>query len=253
MRDAAPNCSDSLAALVARMLQKDPKERPTAEDVVAALNAEAIDSRDDEWSWQDNFAATKSSSQGSSQGSARGSSHGSSRGSSHGSSHGSHQLSHADASSVEDLPTVHLTGTHFMAPRTKRLLTAGIIAAVAIVLAVVMWPTTPTGPAGPNSQDGSQTQSTAWTNEFPGAPDSYGDREIGSKPTAELRETAPPFSWRHHEPPANVEFVADVEGRYFYNANTDPRADLIHHGQVKYFFSIEEAQASKWQAAPDLH
>ncbi len=212
VRELAPDCPDSLAELIARMLEKAPTDRPTAEEVAAVLNAEAIDGRNDDWSWQGNLDTATATG----------------------------RTSRTDVSSVEDLPTVHLSGPVGWTGRKLSLLIGGALALIAIVLAIAFWPGNTNPPTA---------TSTDWSELFPLAPSTYGERATGDWPVVPAREGPPSFSWKTN-PPAGVVYVADVNGRYYYKPG-DSRAENIPAHRAKFFYTDAEAEQSKWEAAPD--
>lgn len=225
IREHVADCSDSLAELVARMLEKDPADRPTAEEVSAALNAEAIDSRNDsgkeDWSWHSGINLADIEERTSDD--------------SHSSSTGS--------TSAQDLPTVHLTGKQVGLNRNVGYLIAGTIAVIVAVLAAVFWPK-------PLSQLEPAPPTSGWLELYPNAPTTYGTRDLGDVPAA-LPQEVPAFSWLNHNPPADALFVAAKQGRFFYRVN-NPRAALIHFDNVTYFKTADDIDQTVWRPAPEV-
>jgi len=212
LRTYLPNCSQTLATLVSRMLAKSPSERPTAAEVTSALRAEAIAG-----------AVVDSGTLGSGT---------------------SSLLRELMGSGVAD----SAVGTQIVAAaerwtrarqaiRRRRVLIVAAIVAVAAALVLL-------GLYGPFGRPARRTAPSpaGLAKYFPDAPESLGVLPSGVVPEpARLdRSDAPAFSWVRQIDPGDARFVASRRGRHFYSIGA-PEAILI---RARDFIGYPTAEAA---------
>ncbi len=212
LRAYLPNCSQTLATLVSRMLAKSPSERPSAAEVTSALRAEAIAG-----------AVVDSGTLGSGT---------------------SSLLRELMGSGVAD----SAVGTQIVAAaerwsrarraiRRRRVLIGAGIVALAVILVLL-------GLYGPFSRPGRRVapQPGSLAKYFPGAPENLGVLPSGvvPEPAPLDRSDAPAFSWVRQIDPGDARFVASRRGRRFYSIGA-PEAILI---RAEDFIGYRTAEAA---------
>lgn len=209
-----PDGSPTLAALIKRMMAKQPDIRPTASEVAAILNAESIA-----------FFVESPSGTGSD-----------------GSTVGMDWQTLHQRTRTSVMDRTHRTGTSLIPRQAKPVMQSRWIAAVAAVLvlaglaAVFFITRTP-------KQDRRALEKL-----FPQAPQSYGTRESGVLPVFSAPIEPPAFSWKGKVDTTNIRFVAARSGRYYYPID-DKRALYIRADQfVGYQTPEQAAQAHKLPA-----
>lgn len=207
-----PDCSPDLAALVKRMMAKQPEVRPTAKGVAAILHAQSI-----------SFAAESTA-----------------------------MPAVPEASTVLELqPAATRTRTRTAQTRTQtvtqmddpeativaprpvpwRLLVAAGSILLVVCCAVGAWfYMTRIAPQNP----------AAVPRLFPDAPSGYGTRAVASKPLAPVLIDPPAFSWIDKVDAGEAQFVAAKSGRYYYAIN-DIRAVLIRADEFVGYKTAEQA------------
>ena len=213
LRALVPDCPESLAALLQRMMSKNPDDRPSAGDCAAALRAEAVGFRDDASGW----TATGG-------------------------------LSGATQATALGGSTVNIVTRRAASPRRLQvkavMYTLATLSLLGAVIAAGFWyfnrpPATPGAP-----------EAEAFSKLFPDAPSTYGQREADDLPKAiSPLEQPPAMSWRVKLDPGSSAFVAHSEGKYFYPA-ASPEAALIPFDKVVGFGSAEEAREKGKMPAP---
>jgi len=218
LRTLLPDCSPTLAALVARSLAKVPAERPSASDMAAALRAESIAGQ---------MADSGTLSPGTSS-----------------------LIRELLGSGVTD--TTIATGTVTLAERwakalrrRKRWVTGSVAIGTVALLLYGGYHLTGQRRGRRIADPGSLAKY------FPEAPESYGvlDRTTKPDPIRPDRNDPPPFSWLRQTDPASFKFVASKSGRHFYPLD-DPRSVLIRADDVIGYRSTQAAVADNKTAAP---
>lgn len=215
LRTYLPNCSQTLATLVSRMLAKSPSERPSAAEVTSALRAEAIAG-----------AVVDSGTLGSGTSSLLRELMGSGV---------------ADSAVATQIVAAAESASGGQAKRTIRrrrvLIGAGLIALAAILALLGLYglfgrPGRRVRPGGPASL----------AKFFPNAPESLGVLPSGvvPEPAPLDRSHAPAFSWVHQIDPGDARFVASRRGRHFYSIGA-PEAILI---RAEDFIGYRTAEAA---------
>lgn len=204
-----PNCPQSLADLLKRMMAKDPIQRPTAGEVAATLSSEIIAFREDASGWTNA---------------------------------GQSGIGHVSGINVGG-STVNLPeSAHFETPGRslrRRIGSLIVLAAVAVlVYAGYHWFLSTRVPADPVFNPAALSQL------FPSTPDTYGELPPGKVPDPldPLRHP-PASSWRGKLDTTGIQFVAAKKGRFYYPLE-HPEAALISHDQVIGFRNEEEARAA---------
>lgn len=212
VREQAPDCPESLALLVQRAMAKDPAARPTAADLAASLDAEAI-------SWR-----TEGS----------------------GMLPGSTLLTRG--SSMVSLGSGTFPAGAAPAPTTARKSRRALVFGVAIIAAALaaLWYLNRSGKlTGPEGQP-----VAALAERFPQAPETYGVLPPNALPaSAPLPAEPPPFSWVGKVDTAGVAYVASKRGRRYY-AIGDPSARLIRLEDFVGYKTADEAEADGKTPAP---
>jgi len=218
LRTLLPNCSPTLAVLVARTLAKDPSERPSASDMAAALRAESI-------------AGQMADSGG---------------------------LSPGASSFIRELMGSGLTDTAVTSQlvtfaerwsqrlhRRKRWVVGGLAIIVVVLLAFGGYHLLGQRRGRHTATPGSLVKY------FPDAPENYGvaDPESRPYPVAPDAKNPPAFSWVGRINPGQFKFVASRSGRYFY-ALDDTRAILIRAEDVVGYRTAQAARDDDKTAAP---
>jgi len=218
-RDRQPSCPESLAALLERMLAKNPEARPNAADVAVALRTEAIHSAeiaDDPNMSTGSFFAMATSKDGS-----------------------------TVAANVETLAAADRTPPAGIrsAAGSKRRLWATVAAAVVLLLVCGAF-------VALQLVDGVRFERVeAFGDTFnTTAQPTYGTRAPGDLPLAEPPTSPPPFSWRGTIDPGDARFVAARDGTRYYELN-DPRAWLISADQFVGYPTATAALADGKQPA----
>ena len=218
LRTLLPDCSPTLAVLVARSLAKAPSERPSASDMAAALRAESITGQ---------MADTGALSPGTSS-----------------------LIRELMGSGVTDtmVATQIVTFAERWAKALHRRKQWVLVTVAVAAAALLLW-----GGyrligrlQGPHA---ARPESLA--KYFPEAPDSYGIADPDSRPfpVEPDRNHPPAFSWVGRINPGQFKFVASKSGRHFY-ALDDPRAILIRTEEVVGYRSTQAAVADGKTAAP---
>lgn len=186
VRHYRPDCPATLSTLVQRTLSKEPGDRPTAEDLAAALHVEAVGWREDSGmiplsgSTILNFPGRK------------------------------FQMGIPSADALaprrRHKPDVHSPGRVF---RNVVLAFAAGVGLAASVLGLAM-----KGRAGgPLVHPGSDAVLAA---RFPNAPDKYGALPAGEQPGPLPLVKAPPFSWHGKTDVTGLYFVASRRGKHYW-------------------------------------
>jgi serine/threonine-protein kinase len=209
LRAVLPNCPQSLAALLSRMMAKDPAQRPSAGDVAAALSSEVIAFRQDGSGW------TNPGGSGVGQTSGFG-------------------LGGSTISLPEQVRTevAHLRRGRRVRTWIIAILLLGALGYAGWYLLIGRQPADPVfNPA-------------ALERLFPEAPQTYGELPPGQlpRPIDPLRST-PTSSWRGKFDDNETHFVANKRGRYYYPID-HPDAVLIPFNQVDGYRTEEEARAA---------
>ena len=205
-----PNCSQSLADLLKKMMAKNPADRPTAGQVAAALSSEVIAFRDDASGWSN---PGKSGVGGTS--------------------------SFSSGDSTIHLPELATSDDHEN-PDSKRTtparLTLIIIAilGLSLLLWVVLLKPSNTPTFSPQKL----------SEMFPGTPESYGELPPGKVPNPldPLRHP-PASSWRGNVDTTGFNYVAAKQGRFYFPLD-HPQAALITIDQLVGFPNEEDARKS---------
>ena len=207
--EVIPNCPQTLADLLKRMMAKDPAKRPTAGEVAAALSSEIIAFREDASGWT------------------------------HSSHSGVGHVSGIDAGGS----TVHLSEVaHVETPVRvirRKLGRLTVFAAILVLgYAGYHWYTSKRTPADPVFNP------AALGKLFPGTPDTYGELPPGQLPERiDPLRFPPASSWRGKLDTTGIQFLAAKKGRFYYPQD-HPDAALISHDQVIGFRNEEEARAA---------
>lgn len=216
-----PNCPPSLAALLQRMMSKEPTERPTAAAVAAALSSEIIAFREDSSGWLSPGAS------GIGQAS-------------------TNLIATGSTISIPDVVPTQLIKTARVRIATRRWVLGwlvGVPIVIAIVAAAYLWYQNTRTPQP-------RTFDTAALKElFPDAPATYGELHPGEIPSPmDALKNPPPSSWRGKLDTTDIHYVASRSGRFYYPLD-DPDAALISHDMVVGYKTEEEArQAGKLPA-----
>ncbi|MEX2213613.1 MAG: serine/threonine-protein kinase [Phycisphaeraceae bacterium] len=222
LRKVVADCPESLAALLQRMMAKNPDERPSAADAAAALHAEAVGFRDDASGWTATGGMTGTSGATSPSG-----------------------MTHTTAIGGS---TVNIVTQPIRVRRRIQfkavMYTLSTLSLLGAVLVFAYWFLT--RPASTTDAPGA----AAFAELFPEAPQTYGLREAGDLPKAvSPLEKPPAMSWRLKLDPSSSAFVAHSEGKYFYPADS-AEAALIPSDKVEGFNSAQEARAKGKLPAP---
>ena len=218
LRTLLPDCSPTLAVLVARTLAKNPSERPSASDMAAALRAESI-------AGQAADSGTLSPGASSLIRELMGS-------------------GVADTAVASQIVTFAERWTQTL--RRRRQWLAGSVAVLATAL--LLWG----GYHLLSARRGHRAPDPgSLAKYFPDAPESYGvsDRDSRPYPVGPNTQNPPAFSWVGRINPGSYKFVASRSGRYFY-ALDDPRAVLIRAEDVVGYRSTQAARDDGKTAAP---
>lgn len=205
-----PNCPQSLADLLKKMMAKNPLDRPTAGAVAAALSSEVIAFRDDASGW---------------------------------SSPGHSGVGNASALASGG-STIHLPEHAPLDPdesASARRRTPARIAFVLLAIAgvaLLLWATL-LKPSSPSSFDPRRLNEM-----FPGTPESYGELPPGMRPEPlDPLRNPPTSSWRGKVDTTGFLFVAAKQGRFYFPID-HPQAALITYEQLVGFPTEEEARKS---------
>ncbi|MHC4324065.1 MAG: serine/threonine-protein kinase [Planctomycetota bacterium] len=216
IRRLLPECPDSLTALIARTLEKDPAGRPSAADMATVLRAEAIAIQVDD----------------------------------------SGVLSPSGSSYVHDLTGSHVGVPPMEArpgavaglwKKIKGIILARrfLIPAMIIILTIAVGIAIFSVPVPLNRLwfKGS-VQAVRLVKYFPDAPESYGVLPPSTilKPISVDSETPPLFSWAGKIDPETFRFVASKRGQHFYPVNA-PEAILIRAEDFVGYRTREDALA----------
>jgi serine/threonine protein kinase len=218
LRTLLPDCSPTLAVLVARTLAKAPAERPCASDMAAALRAESIAGQ---------MADSGTLSPGTSS-----------------------LIRELMGSGVTDTTTASQLVTFAerwtKALRRRKQWVAGSVAVLIVALLVF---------GGYRLIDQMRGRRTAAPGSlakyFPGAPESYGVADPAGRPYPvgpDLKDP-PAFSWVGRISPGQFKFVASKSGRHFY-ALDDTRSVLIRAEDVVGYRNVQAAIDDGKTAAP---
>jgi hypothetical protein len=213
LQDYLADCSPNLAALIGRMMAKEPGARPSAAEVAAALRAESISFSSDipgiagaggstaGSDWQGILQKTRNTLLGS--------------------------TVHISAASLSGWSKIFYAKNGTL----RRLL--WVFAIVLVLGGLVFW----LYPA----KSLPRQDRRAVNRLFPQAAKSYGTRTAGVVPAPAVRPAAvPTFSWKGKVDITGIGFAASQTGRYFY-AIEDQRAVLIRADQFVGYKTAQQA------------